>query len=127
MDIGERVKMIRKEKKLTQGELGKILGISKSAVSIIESGSGSLSERNAKAICREFNVDYFWLTEGTGDMFLEPPDSKNKLIELVASQYDLDEKSIQILETYLASDDKKRKSINEFLVSLAESLKKTEE
>lgn len=73
MTIGERVKAIRKsnEVALTMENFGKVLGVGKTAISLIESGKNKLTDANAKAICREFNVDYIWLTTGEGEMFLD--------------------------------------------------------
>ena len=72
MTVGERVKLIRKSDKvnLTMEKFGKVLGVGKTAISLIESGKNKLTDANAKAICREFNVDYAWLTTGEGEMFL---------------------------------------------------------
>jgi len=35
----------------------------------LENGQRNLTDLTAKSICREFNVEYEWLTEGTGEMF----------------------------------------------------------
>jgi transcriptional regulator with XRE-family HTH domain len=66
MTQGERVKEIRKSEKvnLTMEKFGERIGLKKSAVSLIESGKNSLTDANIKSICREFGVDYMWLTTG---------------------------------------------------------------
>ena len=70
MHEGERVKYLRKEKlHLTMEKLGDTLGISKAAVSRIESGSVALTDQNRKAICREFSVNEEWLRTGDGEPF----------------------------------------------------------
>lgn len=69
--MNERIKLIRKTLKLSQEDFGARLGVTKAAISRLESGINKLTEQMAKAICREFNVDYFWLTEGTGEMFVD--------------------------------------------------------
>jgi transcriptional regulator with XRE-family HTH domain len=48
----------------------------KNSISQIENGVNALSEQVAKAICREFNVDYIWLTTGGGNMFTEDDDQE---------------------------------------------------
>lgn len=55
----------------TLEKFGDRLGIKKAAVSKIEKGENSLTDANIKAICREFSVDYMWLTTGEGEMFVE--------------------------------------------------------
>ena len=75
MTQGERVRAVRKSEKInmTLEKFGEKLGLQKSAVSKIERGDTSLTDANIKNICREFNVDYIWLTTGEGNMFVELP------------------------------------------------------
>lgn len=74
MTQNERVKEVRKTLGLTLEKFGDRLGIKKAAVSKIEKGGNSLTDANIKAICREFSVDYMWLTTGEGEMFVETDD-----------------------------------------------------
>ncbi len=71
MTQGERVKEARKVLGLTLEKFGERVGVGKTAISNIENGNRNVTEQMAKAICREFNVDYFWLTEGSGEMFVD--------------------------------------------------------
>lgn len=80
MTHGERVKEVRKSLGLTMEKFGERLGIKKSAISLIENGKSNLTDSNVKAICREFNVDYIWLTTGEGEMFI---DSDDEFIERI--------------------------------------------
>ena len=75
MSQGERVKEVRKKLGLTMEKFGEHLGIKKGAISLIENGKNNLTDANIKAICREFNVDYIWLTTGEGEMFTNPDDN----------------------------------------------------
>lgn len=74
MTQNERVKEVRKTLGLTLEKFGDRLGIKKAAVSKIEKGENSLTDANIKAICREFSVNYMWLTTGEGEMFVETDD-----------------------------------------------------
>lgn len=74
MTQNERVKEVRKTLGLTLEKFGDRLGIKKAAVSKIEKGENSLTDANIKAICREFSVDYMWLTTGEGEMFVDTDD-----------------------------------------------------
>ena len=67
----ERLRLIRKELGLTQEALAQKLGIGKSALSMIETGRASLSERNRNIIVQELNVNPEWLETGQGQMFFE--------------------------------------------------------
>ncbi|HPJ03350.1 MAG TPA: helix-turn-helix transcriptional regulator [Candidatus Limiplasma sp.] len=62
--IGKRILFIRNNAKLNQREFAKRIGISGGSVSMLETGTNNPSEQTIKLICREFNVSYFWLTEG---------------------------------------------------------------
>ena len=64
-----RLKMIRKELGVTQDVIAQKLGIGKSALSMIETGRASLSERNKNILVQEFNVNPDWLETGNGEMF----------------------------------------------------------
>lgn len=71
MTENERVKEIRKDKQLTLEKFGEKLGVTKTAIFNIENGNRSVTEQMRKAICREFKVDYIWLTTGQGEMFVK--------------------------------------------------------
>lgn len=66
--IGDRVKQLRKELKITQVELGQLIGISGSGVASAETGKSKFTEAALKLICATYHVNYMWLTEGVGDM-----------------------------------------------------------
>lgn len=78
MTSNERVKEIRKHNGLTMEEFGRRLGVTRTAISNIESSNRSLTEQMSKAICREFRVNEEWLRDGTGDMFVQR--SRNQVI-----------------------------------------------
>lgn len=74
MTQGERVKEVRKSLNLTLEKFGERLGVGKTAISNIEKGNRNLTEQMTKAICREYSVDYIWLTTGEGEMFVDTDD-----------------------------------------------------
>ena len=59
--MGGRVKLIRKELKMTQEQLAQRLGIGKAALSMIETGKCGLSARNQNILVQELNVNPDWL------------------------------------------------------------------
>lgn len=79
MDINERVKHIRKSFGLTMEAFGTRLGVTKVAVSMIESGKRNVTDQMFLSICREFNVNPDWLRDGIGEPFKEV--TRNKRIE----------------------------------------------
>lgn len=74
MTQGERIKELRKSLSLTLEKFGQRIGVGKSTISDLENGRRSLSEHMTKSICREFGVDYIWLTSGDGEMFVKSDD-----------------------------------------------------
>lgn len=72
--IGDRVKLIRKELKMTQEQLAQHFGIGKAALSMIETGKTGLSTRNKNILVQDFNVNPDWLDSGAGKMFNAEPE-----------------------------------------------------
>ena len=73
MDIGSRIKQVRKDASLTQGEFGARIGISLSGVSSLEVGKNTPSEQTIRAICSEFSINRDWLVDGIGEMQVQKP------------------------------------------------------
>ena len=121
MTQGERVRMIRKHPNvnLTLESLAKIR-IKKSALSLIENGKNNLTEQMAKSICREFRVNYFWLTEEKGEPFIDIPDTA---LDDLADDYDLDNIDKKIIQKYLELSADQRDVIKAYLRSLCEDEK----
>lgn len=66
---GERIRQIRKELNFTQEKMAAVLGVGKSALSMIETGRAALSERNKNILVQELNVNPDWIDSGRGEMF----------------------------------------------------------
>lgn len=69
--MNERLKLLRKTLKLSQDAFAERIGMKGSSISLLESGGRNITEQVIKSICREFNVDYIWLTTGDGEMFVD--------------------------------------------------------
>lgn len=110
-----RIKILRKELGLSQDAFGKKLGVTGTAVSRIEKGERALTEQMALSICREFRVNYYWLTEGELPMFSGTPES---VVDEIAEDYNLDDLDKKIIEKYLELPEDKRKAIKEHLKSI---------
>lgn len=108
MTQGERINILRKELGLTLEKFGERLGVTKAAVSRIENGVTNLTEQMAKSICRTFNVDYFWLTEGTGEMFEKI--KKVSPLDLLSEDYDINEIDKLVILKYLQLSKEDRKA-----------------
>lgn len=82
--MNTRIQQIRKTAKMTQDEFAEKIGVSKNFVWMIEKGERVPSDRTVKDICREFKVNYEWLTKGTGDMFIQNK-RKSEIADFVGS------------------------------------------
>lgn len=115
MDQGKQIRELRKNLGLTLEKFGNSLGVGKTAISKIEHGENNLTDQMAKAICREYNVNYLWLTEGKGDMFTTTPES---VVDELAEDFKLDEVDKKIIEKYLELSDEQRAVIKQHLKSI---------
>ena len=90
--IGERLKKIRKEKKITQTELAAILGVKKTSVSMYETGNSDPSDKVTAKISRYFNISLDYLA-GIIDEPL-PPYNRERFIILPADLSECEKKHI---------------------------------
>lgn len=86
MEIKDRIKLIRKEKKLTQVEFGDVIGVKGNTVTNYETGLRNPTDAVVKSICREFNVSEDWLRTGEGEMF-SPLDRQDQIANLTATLF----------------------------------------
>ena len=103
MTQGERIREVRKTLCLTLEKFGEKIGMKKNSVSQIENGKNSVTEQVVKSICREFNVDYIWLTTGDGEMFI-----------------DTDDDFIERIDRIMAGEDEARKNLFKFMLELSD-------
>ena len=106
MTQGDRVKEIRKSLGLTLEKFGQRIGVGKSTISDIENGRRSLSEHMTKSICREFGVDYMWLTTGEGEMFVDTDDDLLASIDrIMAGENEFHKKLLRWCATSLSDEE----------------------
>lgn len=103
MTQNERVKEIRKTLGLTLEKFGERIGVTRGSMSNIENGNRNLTEQMTKSICREFSVDYMWLTTGEGEMFI-----------------DTDDDFIERIDRIMAGEDEARKNLFKFMLELSD-------
>nr|DAR49426.1 MAG TPA: helix-turn-helix domain protein [Caudoviricetes sp.] len=100
---GERIREVRKSLDLTLEKFGERLGVKKNAISALENGRNSLTDQMTKSICREFHVDYIWLTSGEGEMFVESDDDfHSRIDQIMAGEND---KRRSMIKSLLYADD----------------------
>lgn len=121
MTQGERVREVRKTLNLTLEKFGNEIGLKKNSLSQIENGKNELTEGNAKAICREFNVNENWLRTGDGEMFLEQ-NRKDKIMSFAKRL--MQNESEEFIDRFATMLSKLDVSDWEILADVAESLVK---
>lgn len=71
MNIHQRFKLIRKELKMTQTELGKKIGKKLRTIQDYEYEKATITDGVLLALQEKFNVNPAWLRTGEGEMFLK--------------------------------------------------------
>lgn len=124
-ELKDRIYTLRKTLNLSMEKFGNRLAISKSSISGFEKGTTNPSEQTLKLICKEFNVDYFWLAEGVDvDMFTAFPET---IIDEVVEQFDLNKDDRALIETYLESSKEERKAVQNFFQTFAKKIQQKDE
>ncbi len=98
--IGERIKLLRKDLKLTQEEFGAKIGVKGNTVTGYERGSRTPSDSVINYICLIFNVNQTWLRTGDGDMYLDGFDGGS--LSSLWSEYDCNNIEIEFLKSYFS-------------------------
>lgn len=112
MTQGERVRSVRKAVDLTMEKFGARLGVTKTAISLIESDKNNLTDSNMRAICREFRVNYDYLVHGEGEMFDSLPGT---VLDELCLQYGCDDEDRVIIEEYLKLDPDSRSVLKDYI------------
>lgn len=132
MTQGERVKEVRKFRKMSMEQFGERLGVQKSAISKIEKGDRGLTEQMLKAICREFNVNEEWLRNGDGDMPRKLSEEE-EIADLVSDVLENGKNNefygiiLEIIRTYNELSPGSQEVIKNFSKKLGENLSKKKE
>lgn len=69
MTIGERIKKVRKEAKLTQTEFAKKLCCTYGAISMIQRNENLPSQQTKHLICKCYSVNRLWLQQEIGEQY----------------------------------------------------------
>lgn len=72
MEIGDRLREVRKTLGATQAEFGDKMGLKPTAIGQMESGARNVTERTLILLQEKYNVSITYLQDGTGSMFMEP-------------------------------------------------------
>lgn len=124
MEIYERIKELRKEYlNMTQLEFGERLGVSRDVIKNVENNrlaKPNQKEPLYKLICKEFNINYLWLTEGIGDPKSETPDD---LFDEIKVEYDLTDDDLQLIKEICELNNQERAELKKYIRSLIKAKK----
>lgn len=99
--MNERIREVRQREGLTLEKFGERVGLGKSAMSAVETGRATPTERLIMMVVKEFGVDEHWLRTGEGEM--HPPKTEYEMLA------DLTKKMLR------NKDDRERLFITDFL------------
>ena len=118
MTIGERIRKLRKDIKLSQAKFGERIGVKGATVGLYESGDRNVTDRVVSQISQAFNVHENWLRTGA-----EPRDLPQ--LSLSLADPTLDESERIILKMYLTMPHEKRRVLIDYIKSIAIEMQKT--
>lgn len=120
MEIGERIKLARKELNKTQQEFADSIGLKRNTIANYEIGQVQPSDRTIADICRVHNVSEEWLRTGQGEMFVQiSPDEE---LDYILGQIDAgaDETIVRIIRAYWKLDEKEKAAVRKLIDNLTE-------
>lgn len=119
MNIGNRIKKIRKELDLTQTEFGSQIGTVQNTITGYENGRRNPSAPVITLICEKFNINEEWLRTGEGEMFKSTP---SDILEQLAIEYNLSNASSIAVEKFVNLKPEKRNELIEFFLDVSKAI-----
>lgn len=123
MTIGERIRIVRKDMKLTQEEFGNKIGMSRSMVVNLEMEKLKNEDqvrRSCRTIATICNVNEEWLLNGEGEMYA-PVSKEKELADMAYSiMHEEDDFRKKLVETMLKLDEKQLEFLRDMANSLAD-------
>lgn len=113
MSIGERIKKIRSDKKLTQQKFAESIHLKRNTVGNYEIDLIEPSDRAIADICRVFDVNERWLRTGEGDVYSKRTASEE--LEALAKRYDLRPRDYILIEHLVKLSPEERDGIFRFM------------
>lgn len=128
MTVGDKIKQLRKEKGLTQEELGDLLGVKKAAVQKYESGQvQNLKQATIKKLCEVFNkYPYYFIFDDLDTTLEEQLRKEVPFVETIQKRYG--EEVYHIFEVVIDLDADLLKKVVEYVdyVTYIQSVKKNQ-
>lgn len=122
--IGERLKEIRKRKRLNQKEVAQILGVSFQQFQKYENGKNRISFANILELSDKLKMPLDYFTVGLDDPAFGMSDNKQNMLTPPSPKLDISTKEAdELLNLYYSLEDPKlRKNLLKFVRSMVENL-----
>ena len=119
MNIGDRIKKVRKYLDLTQREFGERIGLKGNTIAQYELGRSNPVDSALSLMIREYNINEEWLRTGEGEMFKAAP---TDVLDQLASEYNLSNASYIVIEKFVNLKPEKRNELIEFFLEVSKAI-----
>lgn len=126
MQIGDRIRLLRKKLNLTQAEFAEKIGLKQAAIGLLEVGTRNVTDRNIFSICENFDVNEEWIRIGKGEMHRSLSQDSKLAIEISKLLSSDDDWTKNAVLEFLKLPEDRREVIKAFLAAIAPN-KKTPE
>lgn len=123
MNIGDRIKKLRKELDLTQQKFGERIGVKGNTIAQYELGRSNPVDSVISLMIREFNINETWLRTGKGEMFKPAP---SDVLDQLAHEYNLSNASYIAIEKFVNLKPEKRNDLIEFFLEVSKAILESE-
>ena len=119
MTQGERLREVQEALHMTQTEFASGIGVTRTAISSIETGVNKMTEQMIITICKVYRVNYDYLTKGEKPMFVKLPE---EIIDSLCEQYNCDSLDKKIIIEYVKLKPEQRKVIKEYIKNVLKNV-----
>lgn len=116
MGIGNRIKQVRQELKMTQQEFADRISTTQNTIARYETEIRTPSNSTINLISRVFNINEKWLQSNIGEMFLKTDDAN--FSELI-NKYNLKDNEKEFINIFLNFTNEERQKILEAIQTIA--------
>ena len=119
MSIGLNIKKLRLENKMTQEELGDLLGVKKAAVQKYESGQvQNLKQDTIKKLCKIFSKDpAYFIYDDFSSILEQKLKCETYHIEAISKNYG--DEAVEILEVFVDLNDENKAKVLEYAIDIS--------
>lgn len=115
MNMGERLKKVRKALDLTQQGFADQIGSKRNTIATYEMGRTEPSAAVVSLVCAKFNISETWLRTGKGEMF-RPLNADDELSQVFSAIAVSDDDLIKrIIRAYWKLDDKEKAAVKKLI------------